>query len=121
MGNNEWYEQDRRKFWKDKYLKEHRIHFVISFVFSAGLVLLLRWRALVQISDIGWIAVFLIIIAWDLLHFNRQMAEYVRLHLAEEEEHGTARDGYSTIDPNDPRLVSTDESSIDDDAGNNNE
>ena len=103
--DNQWTEPDRRKYWKNKYLSDHKLHFVISFVFSAALVLLLRWRALVELSDLGWVVIFLILIVWDLFHFNRQMNDYVRIHLAEEEANGTAKDGYSTIDPNDPRIV----------------
>ena len=112
--DNQWTEPDRRKYWKNKYLSDHKIHFAVSFVFSAGLVLLLRWRALVELSDLGWVAIFLILIVWDLFHFSRQMNDYVRIHLAEEEANGTAKDGYSTIDPNDPRIVDVSEVSEED-------
>ena len=100
---------DRRKFWKDKWLKEHTFSFVFIGILTIAVVLFLRWRKLIEMSDLGWVALFLILVVVDLLHFIRIMREYVNSHLQEEEEKGITKDGFSLIAEDDPRLVDIDD------------
>ena len=100
---------DRRKFWKEKWIKEHRIGFAITFLLTVAIVLLFKSKQLIEMSTAGWVIIFLILVVVDLVHFNRQMNIYVNDHLREEEEKGLSRDGFSIIDEDDPRIVDVDD------------
>jgi len=103
------FEPDRKKFWTQKYFREHKIYLAFSIVFAIAVYVFIYLKKLVELSPAGWVIAFIFLIGLDFVYFMRHMRDYVKLKLAEEERNGTAKDGFSTLDPNDPRFVDTDE------------
>ncbi len=95
---------DRRTFWKNKYIKEHKLYFFIGLVICAALIFILAKKTDLELSPLGWACICLAVIVFDVLSFMRRMNEYVRIQLMEEERQGMQKDGFSTIPEDDPRF-----------------
>ena len=76
---------DRRTFWKNKYIKEHRFYFLIGLALCGVIIYIIGKKTMIELSPLGWTAVCLAVIVFDVLSFMRRMNEYVRIKLMEEE------------------------------------
>ena len=94
---------DRIKFWREKYIKEHKIYLIIGMVISAVLLYFIAKRAIVELSPAAWVVVFVVVMIFNVLRFMRNMKDYVNMHLMEEEQRGMQKGGFSTIPEDDPR------------------
>ena len=89
-------QKDKERYWKKKWLSDNKFNMIIGFVFSPVLVLLLRWKQVVELSTFGWVVALMLFWAIDLLHYNRRMRDYVMAHLANKND--------SDHDPDDDSL-----------------
>lgn len=79
MESDNWSKAEKEKFWKDKWLREHKTAIIVSLVLTPVVVLFIYLRRLVEFSILGWIALLLFLWAADLFYFNRRMREYIRI------------------------------------------
>ena len=103
------FEPNRKKFWTQKYIREHIAYLIGSFVLPVIVFLFLYAGKKLQLTPLQWVLAIVLFIGLDAVYFIRHLSEYVRVNLDEEERKGLAKDGYSTLDPNDPRFVDVDE------------
>ena len=79
--NSEWTVKEKEKFWKDKWLSEHKTGIIVSLVLTPVVVYIVYARKFIEFSFWGWVLLLLFLWAADLLYFNRRMQEYIRLKL----------------------------------------
>ena len=79
--NSEWTVKEKEKFWKAKWLSEHKTGIIVSLVLTPVVVYIVYARKFIEFSFWGWVLLLLFLWAADLLYFNRRMQEYIRLKL----------------------------------------
>ena len=86
MEYENWTLEEKEKYWKDKWLREHKTAIIVSLVLTPVVVYIVYLRKLIEFTLWGWVLLLLFLWAADLFYFYRRMQDYIRLKLVDKSD-----------------------------------